>query len=260
MTNLPIPDQRTYLFDPQNHTTHLAHSIAELYAQPKELWPLFFLAGKAPKAMPIIDCGEKLVPLAQELAKNNSRIVLAVGEAEYGAQDINMHALREGAFERLLKAEKLLREINPNLTFKITDSFRPISLQKQYFDKIMALFAAQGLSGDALYNRTTQAIADPECHPPHSTGGTVDLTLYNVVTSQPLDMGSILDDVENPISQTFYPSTPLAARTNKVLLFNVMTEAGFVNSPSEWWHYSYGDQEWAIRTEQKAAKYDSVDR
>lgn len=257
MTN-QLLEQYTQLFNPQNHTTHLVHSIAELHTQPKELWPLFFLAGKAPKAMPIVDCGQKLVSLAAALKKNNSRIVLAVGEAEYGAQDINVHALREGAFERLLQAEKLLQEINPDLTFKITDSFRPISLQKQYFDKIMALFAAQGLSGDELYNRATQAVADPNCHPPHSTGGTLDLTIYNVVTHQSLNMGSVLDDVENPVAKTFYPGTPPEARANKLLLYSVMTQAGFVNSPSEWWHYSYGDQQWAIRTGKSRAIYDTM--
>ena len=24
-----------------------------------------------------------------------------------------------------------------------------------------------------------------------------------------------------------------------------MTSAGFVNFPAEWWHWSYGDREWA---------------
>ena len=35
------------------------------------------------------------------------------------------------------------------------------------------------------------------------------------------------------------------ARTNRRLLYWVMTEAGFANNPTEWWHYSWGDQLWA---------------
>jgi D-alanyl-D-alanine dipeptidase len=31
-----------------------------------------------------------------------------------------------------------------------------------------------------------------------------------------------------------------------------MLEAGFTNLPSEWWHYEYGDMNWAHARGQKA--------
>lgn len=34
-------------------------------------------------------------------------------------------------------------------------------------------------------------------------------------------------------------------RDNRRLLYKIMTEAGFTNLPSEWWHYDYGDRFWA---------------
>ncbi len=39
----------------------------------------------------------------------------------------------------------------------------------------------------------------------------------------------------------------------------VMSEAGFVNYPHEWWHFSYGDQYWAWRTGALAALYGSAE-
>jgi D-alanyl-D-alanine dipeptidase len=38
----------------------------------------------------------------------------------------------------------------------------------------------------------------------------------------------------------------------------VMGEAGFAQHPGEWWHFSWGDQLWAWRTQQPGAVYGRV--
>jgi len=38
-----------------------------------------------------------------------------------------------------------------------------------------------------------------------------------------------------------------------------MTVAGFVNYPTEWWHWSYGDRYWAYATHRSAAIYGPVE-
>jgi D-alanyl-D-alanine dipeptidase len=38
-----------------------------------------------------------------------------------------------------------------------------------------------------------------------------------------------------------------------------MTGAGFVNYPSEWWHWSYGDRYWAVVTGEPHAIYGPVE-
>ena len=45
------------------------------------------------------------------------------------------------------------------------------------------------------------------------------------------------------------------AQANRRLLYWVMTEAEFANNPTEWWHYSWGDQMWAKLAGQSAAHY-----
>ena len=38
------------------------------------------------------------------------------------------------------------------------------------------------------------------------------------------------------------------AMNNRRMLHNVMLEVGFTAFPSEWWHFDYGDEKWALTT------------
>jgi D-alanyl-D-alanine dipeptidase len=80
-------------------------------------------------------------------------------------------------------------------------------------------------------------------------------------------MGSIFDDaseishldyLENNISPHL-ALTEGEARRNRRLLYWVMAEIGFAANPSEWWHYSYGDQMWARLAGTSSAKYGIAD-
>ena len=39
----------------------------------------------------------------------------------------------------------------------------------------------------------------------------------------------------------------------------MLTWSGFVNYPTEWWHWSYGDRYWALTTGAAAALYGPVE-
>jgi D-alanyl-D-alanine dipeptidase len=45
------------------------------------------------------------------------------------------------------------------------------------------------------------------------------------------------------------------ARSHRAVLSTALTAAGLVNYPTEWWHWSYGDRYWALRTGAAAAHY-----
>ena len=49
------------------------------------------------------------------------------------------------------------------------------------------------------------------------------------------------------------------AMTNRRLLLQTMTEAGFVNYPAEWWHYCFGDQLYAAYHGDKYAFYGEIE-
>ena len=93
--------------------------------------------------------------------------------------------------------------------------------------------------------------------------GAFDLTLV-WEDGEPLFMGGLFDDAsavshtdrfEGPGPAADFSFSAEEARANRRLLFWVMTEAGFVNYPDEWWHYSWGDQMWAALTGAPAAFY-----
>src|SRR6202034_170784 len=103
---------------------------------------------------------------------------------------------------------------------------------------------------DRLAAEATKYVAKPEGAPPHSTGGAVDVTLRSGEGGE-LDMGSTSDDT--PLrngSRNYMHSRMITeiARQNRAMLAAAMVDAGFVNYPAEWWHWSYGDQYWAFRS------------
>ena len=86
----------------------------------------------------------------------------------------------------------------------------------------------------------------------HTTGGAVDVTLF--YCGKEVDCGSKY--------LTFTPQTPTwsnalnrSQQRNRFILYNAMTQAGFVNYPLEWWHFCYGDKMYAAYKFEKKAIY-----
>jgi D-alanyl-D-alanine dipeptidase len=177
--------------------------------------------------------------------------------------------LRRGVVERLAKINARLA--GANLELWLFDAWRPQAVQIYFHDH---WFPAElkrrnpALSGDALLAEVERYWAAPsngeDAPSPHSTGGAVDLTI-RWRGGQPLWMGSLFDDA-SAIAHTGLLETAAdhfsfsadEARANRRLLFWLMTEAGFAANPSEWWHFSYGDQMWAKLTGATAAVYGGV--
>ena len=71
----------------------------------------------------------------------------------------------------------------------------------------------------------------------HSRGSTVDVSLVKMSTNKELDMGTVYDyfGVE---SHTFYSNLSKKQKSNRLLLYEVMSNNGFKNYQKEWWHYT----------------------
>ncbi|MFJ6796020.1 M15 family metallopeptidase [Streptomyces sp. NPDC091268] len=72
----------------------------------------------------------------------------------------------------------------------------------------------------------------------HSRGSTVDVTLVDLVTRRPLDMGTPFDFFD-PLARTDSPWVGAVARANRRLLGEALARQGFVNLPEEWWHFTH---------------------
>lgn len=214
------------------------------------------------QSIPIAECGQPLVPISC----CPERILV---RPQYHYQGL-AHALpeiylREGVFERLMKASEALPEGH---RFVVLDGWRPLSLQQALFDRYKDELAQANpsLNEEQLMEQARRFVAEPRSNPafpsPHSTGGSVDLTVADARGSM-LAMGSEFDETSNR-SETLYlesltkeelSETELRALENRRLLYHVMTAAGFTNYPDEWWHFDYGNQNWALMSGHKTAIY-----
>jgi len=70
----------------------------------------------------------------------------------------------------------------------------------------------------------------------HNQGVAVDLTLVDLATGEPLDMGTPFDTFS---AAAHTANASGAARTNRLRLKRVMEGEGFTNYDQEWWHYIY---------------------
>jgi D-alanyl-D-alanine dipeptidase len=71
----------------------------------------------------------------------------------------------------------------------------------------------------------------------HSRGSTLDLTLTDGHTGDPLDMGSPYDFFGER-SWLDYKNLTEAQKGNRHLLQTVMLKHNFINYPKEWWHFT----------------------
>ncbi|GAB4156954.1 MAG: M15 family metallopeptidase [Winogradskyella sp.] len=71
----------------------------------------------------------------------------------------------------------------------------------------------------------------------HSRGSTVDLTIIDGNTGEPLDMGSPFDFFGKE-SWVDYPNITGQQKKNRQLLQQVMLKYNFRNYPKEWWHFT----------------------
>lgn len=180
--------------------------------------------------------------------------------------------LRQSVAERLTTVDKRLGA--EGLRLHLYDAWRPRAVQDYFYSIWTPREIARrrpDLIGDALTAEVRRYWAkptdDPDQPAPHATGAAVDLTITQD-DGTPLWMGSLFDD-PSPLSHLEHfeaDQMPGAvalsneeARGNRRLLYWLMREVGFVGLASEWWHYSWGDQMWAMRTGAPAAHYGLIE-
>ena len=71
----------------------------------------------------------------------------------------------------------------------------------------------------------------------HSRGSTVDVSLIEISTNKILDMGTIFDyfGIE---SHTFFDDISEKQKSNRLILYETMSNNGFKNYSKEWWHFT----------------------
>lgn len=187
--------------------------------------------------------------------KSDSGFLLDLKYCKKYKNAIDKCYVRKEVYDKLLEAKKYLPD---NLTFKIWDAYRPIELQKElyysYKEDIISYFKLENMSDEQQNKIINKYVAYPGwddfSFPAHTTGGAVDLTLVDINTLEELDMGCDFDSFDELTSTMAFEekNMDINVRNNRRILYNAMIKAGFTNLESEYWHYDYGDINWAKKT------------
>lgn len=168
-----------------------------------------------------------------------------VGEDMYGELE-DAYFEREFA-DKVAHAQRILQSRHPEYTLLIYDAARPISVQRYMHQLVQGTefedFVADGTRGGR-----------------HNYGVAVDLTIVHK-DGTPLDMGAEFDEFSDAAAVKGTPDTSdpktrsvevyeayilslvaqdvisAEAANNRILLIEVMHEAGLVPYRREWWHF-----------------------
>ena len=222
------------------------------------------------KKMPIVESQEEMVEIPQTMLRFTPHPYQSVGAIYRGYTPFY---LRKGVVQRLENAQDILQKRYAGYRLKIFDGYRPLSVQsfmieydsnrlaqEIYKKSFLALEEQDRIYIEKKVGSFWSPIADDVAQnpPPHSTGGAVDLTLCDA-DGIALDMGSEVDELVDASSASFYDNSATLYEKNRNLLQSVMLEVGFTQLPTEWWHFSYGDQLWAVDKKKKFAHYAMIE-
>ncbi len=207
------------------------------------------------------DCGESLVEVSER------DFVLEPMYFKWGHNESETMELRSGVIEKLREAQRILRErMGASWKLKIWDGFRTLNTQQLLFDEYYRELEAENPDWtdeeikDAVQTFVSFPSHDPNFPAPHNTGGAVDLTILDA-DGEELDMGTPFDEfTERAFTAHFAELEEEGSERihrNRMLLKEIMEEVGFTNYSEEWWHFSYGDQAWALAKNLKKTVYGS---
>jgi len=165
--------------------------------------------------------------------------------------------VRQTVYTKLRSVAAQLKRINEDYQLMVVYGYRDLAIQEKYFNEILA--DAQGDFGDEieLYESVHTKVAIPSVSG-HPTGGAVDVGIYDARQNRMLDFGTDILDFSTTACYTFSKKISQHQRDNRELLRSLMLEEGFAPYDGEWWHFSYGDKEWALYYGHEAALYRQV--
>lgn len=212
----------------------------------------------------------KLSDLLKKTLEENSEEFVIINSissdivCEYEQFDMKIYldnniVVRKTVAEKLFEISIKLKEQNHDLKLRVVYGYRHPNVQLEYFENIKSEIKKNNPNDteDELNEKTHLFIADPRVAG-HPTGGAVDITITTI--DGDLDMGTKIADFSDANKiQTFSLLINEEQKNNRKLLHDLMIDAGFAPFYGEWWHFSYGDLEWAYFYNKKSSIYSKID-
>jgi len=184
-------------------------------------------------AVPVVDSGEPLVALPADLSPGRCLV-------------------RVGVADRLLLAQSLLEGQHPvpaGTRLHVREGHRSPRDQARIIEAYTRqVCASRPGVGPAELARLVSRFVAPMEVAGHVAGSAVDVTLV-AADGRELDLGTAIDETPEASGGRCFTASPLVtgqAREHRDVLARVLEDAGFVNYPTEWWHWSWGDRYWAL--------------
>lgn len=166
--------------------------------------------------------------------------------------------VRQSVAEKLCEATKLLPK---GIKIAVLEGWRAPAIQQRMYQTMFEKFKAMHPKWTevGLRRETDKFVApmDAIVPAPHTTGGALDLALIDS-SGNPVDTISPFaanDSIGFPLD---VPGLSQVARDNRAILVDVLKEVDLTNYPSEYWHFSFGDQGWAYRGSHDNALYGAI--
>lgn len=171
----------------------------------------------------------------------------------------NQILVRKRLAGKLGRANLQLGKLLPGAKLRIVYGYRHPEVQKKYFDRIMKEISGKykRLGQNQLIALAHNFVASPDVAG-HTTGGAIDVTIEK--NGRELNLGTRIADYSNPEKiKTFSRTISQEQARLRKLLHDVLLKQGLAPFYGEWWHFSYGDREWACFYGKKRALYAEVD-
>lgn len=172
-----------------------------------------------------------------------------------------VHLVRASVAQMLCEAAHKLRSIEPTYTLQIVEGYRPLAVQQAMYAHALQMMTQ--LYPDATPEQLRaqagrfSAPYDAPTPPPHITGGAVDLEIVDE-SGERLDFCSPYELTDPQQASHNAQGLSETAKQNRALLLNILESTGLTPYVDEWWHWSYGDNGWALRVNAPYALYDKV--
>ena len=197
--------------------------------------------------MIIRECGEPLVNIKKLYPD------LIIGLRKQRMKKEKTVYLRKTVAEMIWRAKK---ELPNEMTFIIGDAWRPQYIQKEIFEQFIERFLKKYpiWSKLKIIKEVEKYVAPSEGKyaSGHMTGGAVDLRLWKNGKKIPMK-SSKLTYQEN--AKSFQLKLPKYIKKNREIMFSALKKVGLSNCSNEYWHWSYGDIQWAKRNQKKIVIY-----
>lgn len=197
---------------------------------------------KSLKKIKAIDNGEPLVDIKKICPE------IIVGLKKRRLKKEKSVFARKTVGEMLKKAQKLLPK---GYKFRVEDAWRPLKEQERYYFRDLRKLRKEhsDWTESQLRRELNKWVFPPDAEitPWHTTGGAIDLTIC-YANGRSLPMRTKKDKIPDRILK------------NRRLLKEIMEKVGFTNYEFEWWHFSYGDTGWALRTGRKTSIYGMIEK